>query len=58
MKSIIVRGLLVLAPLTIANYGTQLFTGHDWDTALERTIFQLIAIVCFAIGLLFSKKKA
>lgn len=47
MSDIIKTGIYVALSLCAANFIYQSINDRDWDTALERSYFQVIAIACY-----------
>ena len=51
MGKIWTRALLTCVALAGANFGYQILRNSNWPEATERTFFQVIAIIIFAVAL-------
>jgi hypothetical protein len=47
--AVLTNAISVLVGLVASNYGYQYFAHADWGCAFERSFFQAIAIVTFAL---------
>jgi hypothetical protein len=57
MLKIVVVATLTSVALVASNFVYQASTGMNWGVAIERSYFQLLAIVIFTAGLAAVRKK-